>query len=741
MLAILGLVLSAAAPAGAAQGDGASSDALARDGLSTSTSDFAPGDPATFTFYGGGWGHGAGMSQYGAYGRAAAGKTYRAILRFYYPNTRLAQTDYRGAVAVGVASGRSAVTMTPHGRAELKINNQVKAVVRSGQTAVVSHSAAGWSMVVDGVEKCPSVCGGGTAALTYADGTVVDVAGVGQYDHGKIRLVPGASRPDQLFVVVAGLTMDEYLYGLAEMPSSWPAEALKAQAVAGRSFAQHNIEARRASSSWAYPYDLSATTGDQVYAGRAKSAGAYGEHWVGAVEATSGEILVHDGEPIQAFYSSSHGGHSANSEYVFYEALPYIRAKVDPFGSHQNPFHEWTRTYSVAELSRWLGAYSSSNVGTLESIEITGHLGESGRVNRATVILSGTGGTKQITGNELRWRINKGAGSSLDRQLLSTKFSVNDLQPADEAPIGRFKLRDVDDTGNDAGATVWGWALDPDTDASIRVYLKDNNRWVRGQVANDRRTALHGKYGLGNNHGYEFDVDLDPGRHRLCMYARNHPDDTPVLLGCRVVRVGTSPTGVVDLVLSEAADTTPFEPALLTVGGTATDPDRPVELDVVVDIGGTRVVTRTVGGRFTTAQPSPPGPARVCVTARDDSGLKPDTALGCVSHDVVDRAPVGKFKLTIPSSGEVAARGWAIDPDTTAAVRTRLVVDGNVVASQLADGDRPAIATTYGMGPAHGFDMTARVGSGSRQICVEAFDATDAAAPATVLACRTKTVT
>ncbi|MGI9601490.1 MAG: SpoIID/LytB domain-containing protein [Acidimicrobiales bacterium] len=737
-LAAFALVCFAAAPAGAAQGDGASSDAMPAE--RSSTSDLAPGDPATITFTGGGWGHGAGMSQYGAYGRAAAGKNYKAILRFYYQNTVVRQSDYAGNVAVGLGTS-SAVTFTPRGRAELRLNNTVKAVARNGQSVRVARSGSGWSLKINGAEQCAAgSCGGGSFALTYADGTIIDVAGFGSYDHGKIKLVPTAPGSSSLWVVVASLTMDEYLYGLAEVPSSWPAEALKTQAVAGRSFAQHNIEARRASSSWTKPFDLSATTGDQVYAGRAKSAGSYSEFWRAAVDDTSGEISTFEGEPIQAFYSSSHGGYSENSEYVFYERLDYIRARPDPFDGHQNAFHEWTRTYSIAELSRWLGAYSSSNVGTLRSIEITGNIGVSGRVNRATAVLIGSAGTKRITGNELRWRINAGAGSSLDRQLLSTKFEVGSTKAPDEAPIGKFKVTDVVDSGPNAHISLRGWALDPDTSASIRVYLTDNGRWSGGQVANDLRPGIDNQYGLGPKHGFEFDHDLSPGVHRVCVVARNHPDNTPVELGCRTVRVGNSPSGTIADVSSRVEPGLPYRPAVVSVTGTADDPDTPGAIDVVVALGNETTTATTSNGTFATTFSAPPGPAQACATVVDDSGLRPDADLGCVNHQVVDRSPVGKFNVTFPGPGQIRLHGWALDPDSTASIDVVLTIDGQTAAERTADDARPSIATKYGRGPAHGYDLDATVAPGRYRFCVLAIDATDTSATPVEIGCRNKTV-
>ncbi len=729
------LLLGQAAPAGAAQGDGASSDAMPT--TRSASSDLSPGDPATLTFRGGGWGHGLGMSQYGAYGRAAAGKKHPAILRFYYREIRLTQSRYTGKVAVQVGTVSTA-TFRPRGHVDLRLNNKVKGSAEAGQEVTVRRSGAGWSLKVDGVERCgPGACAGGSFALTYGDGTVVEVGGVGAYDHGKIRLVPTSAGSSSLYVVVASLTMDEYLYGLAEMPSSWPAEALKAQAVAGRSFAQRTIEDRRASPSWNLPFDVYASTRDQVYAGRAKSAGYDGDRWVDAVDGTSHKIATYDGRPITAFYSSSHGGYSANSEYVFTEMLPYIRANPDPFDSYKNPFHEWTRTYSIAELSQWLGRYG---VGTIRSIEVLGGAGESGRLNKATVALTGSSGTRHITGNELRWAINEGAGSSLDRQLLSTKFRLGGGAASDRPPVGNWKFREKVDSGPNARVTLRGWALDPDTSRSIRVFLTDNGEWAGGTVANDPRPGIAGEYGLGPNHGFELFRALSPGRHELCLNARNDPDDAAVELRCRTVRVGTSPAGRIGSVRSGVADTLPFTPATVTVAGRASDSDTDAGIDVVIAANGVTVTTTTVDGRFSAGLLSPPGPSQICATAKDDSGLRPDRDLGCVDHDVVDRDPIGKFTLSLPGEQQVRAHGWALDPDTAAPVRVQLQVNGVTVTSRVADDARPAIASKYGLGPAHGFDLDTTVDPGRHQFCVLARDATAANAPLVSLACRTITV-
>ena len=174
-----------------------------------------------------------------------------------------------------------------------------------------------------------------------------------------------------------------------------------------------------------------ASVSDQAYVGTQVTSGASGANWTAAVDATDAQVLTSAGSPIQAFYSSSNGGHTERSDYVFVATLPYLVATADPYDQATgNANFSWTRTYSDAELGAWLNA-AGRGVGTVTGVSIGGNVGASGRVDKATVTVSGTDRTVTMTGNQFRLAVNVGAPSS--RDLLSTKFALGD-GPAAAAP-------------------------------------------------------------------------------------------------------------------------------------------------------------------------------------------------------------------------------------------------------------------------------------------------------------------
>ena len=189
--------------------------------------------------------------------------------------------------------------------------------------------------------------------------------------------------------------MQQYLYGLGEMPSSWPAAALQAQAIAGRTFAQKRRDARSGAD-----FDLYGSVLHQSYTGTTHAAPA----WVAAVDATDGQVVTHGGALIDALYSASSGGHTENSEFVWVSALPYLRGVPDPHdGSGGNPHASWSHTVTGAQLGDWF------DLGTVSSVEVLGTLGVSGRVDKATIRLTGTAGTRDVSGSSFRSTVNSRA--------------------------------------------------------------------------------------------------------------------------------------------------------------------------------------------------------------------------------------------------------------------------------------------------------------------------------------------
>jgi SpoIID/LytB domain protein len=198
------------------------------------------------------------------------------------------------------------------------------------------------------------------------------------------------------------LPFEKYLRGMGEMPSSWPAAALRAQAVAARTFATYKI--RRYGLRSDCDCHLLDGAGDQVYVGWSKEIGPDGDRWVAAVVATAGQVVTYGGSVIQAFYAASDGGYSEDVEDVWHGgnpayAIPYLRGVCDP-GEYTsaNPWTDWTRTFTATSLSSRLAPYTGG-IGRITRFSNV-RRGISGRITSA--VARGTGGSAAVSGSELR---------------------------------------------------------------------------------------------------------------------------------------------------------------------------------------------------------------------------------------------------------------------------------------------------------------------------------------------------
>ncbi len=372
-------------------------------------------DASGFTFNGGGYGHGIGMSQYGAKGRADAGHSAAQILAAYFPGTRIATVAQPG-VRVKLGNTSSLVVQGPElyggvlGQGNSRLPGTSVTVTADNARQVWFTPAGGGATRIGGP--------GQAVVVDWVDGLQINSPTFGhRYRYGRMVVWPSAG---SLEVVIDELPMQRYLDGIGEVPSSWHHEALRSQAIAARTFAAYRLAHPRSAR-----YDLLASTADQNYIGDDKPSGAQGERWVAAVAATNNQVLMSGSQLAQPFYSSSNGGHSERSGYVWASDLPYLVAAADPYdaagGANRN--HSWSRHYTGAELGQWLRAAGRPDIGAVTGLEITGGQGASGRVDKASVLVRGaSGGYYTITGNQLRSAINARSGSA--RQLLSTKFSI-----------------------------------------------------------------------------------------------------------------------------------------------------------------------------------------------------------------------------------------------------------------------------------------------------------------------------
>ncbi|MDO4530732.1 MAG: SpoIID/LytB domain-containing protein [Bacillota bacterium] len=200
--------------------------------------------------------------------------------------------------------------------------------------------------------------------------------------------------------------LEDYLYGVvpAEMGKGYHAEALKAQAVAARTYAMTKLGAHRDSG-----YELCDTTNCQVYKGCSVEA----ETTTAAVDATRGEIACYDGKPIEAVFSASAGGYTENTENVWYAPVPYLRA-VPELVAYEDT--TWKKELTLDDLTELLEE-KDENIGDAEDIVIT-KLSTGGRVQEMEIV--GTRGTKVLTKDSIRTYFSAAGGS-----LPSKMFTIN----------------------------------------------------------------------------------------------------------------------------------------------------------------------------------------------------------------------------------------------------------------------------------------------------------------------------
>lgn len=382
--------------------------------------------PANFVFTGAGWGHGVGMSQNGARNMANQGLNHVSILNHYYPNTVLSSAPVLDNIRVHIGDA-SLVELSSAGPMSFERNGVVLNSLGSGSIQVQAH---------DGGLQVGSVWTTGSASdpLFVSFPQPVKISNNGhRYVWGKLQIT---NRNGKVRVVEV-LSLEDYVAGIAEMPAAWPLEALMAQAIAARTYAHEVTLHRRASTEWAQEYDISGSTIDQNYIGWDAQDSDWDKKWTAAVKATAGVEIVDSNGPIRAYYSATNGGWTETADYVFSNDVPYTVAGPDPYDAGGHNWTTWTRTYSQSAMSRWLNVAPDTSVGTLTSITVLGGAGASARLDKATVELVGTAGTKRVTGKRLMLVMNAGifgGGGTLDDHLPGTFTTIGNGQSAG-APV------------------------------------------------------------------------------------------------------------------------------------------------------------------------------------------------------------------------------------------------------------------------------------------------------------------
>ena len=347
----------------------------------------------SWTIDGHGWGHGHGLSQYGAQGGASIGKTADQITAFYYPNTTravIANTAMR--VLLSSDTDNTTEVYPATGLVATDLATGVKAVLPGGFTR--------WRAVTDGaglhLQSTDSKTAGWTThpmngttsfagPLRFSGPTFVRLAlpgGTSRDYRGALQAVRSSATA---LSTVDVLSMEDYLLGVVprESLSSWQAAALQAQSIAARSYSDF----KRVNVAASAQSDICDTTTCQVFSG-SRFYAADGtqtelepQTTSAAIRATAGVVRVDANRAsIFAEFSASNGGWSTDG------AKPYLIAQRDDWdGLVRSTVHSWSTTLPVAALESRFPA-----VGTLQRLRVTARDGNGdwgGRVQ--TVILEG----------------------------------------------------------------------------------------------------------------------------------------------------------------------------------------------------------------------------------------------------------------------------------------------------------------------------------------------------------------
>ncbi len=335
-----------------------------------------------FTIIGHGWGHGVGMSQWGAYGYAKHGWEYKAILKHYYTGIGFSNVA-DSIIRVNLRGGLSAVKLTcAH---EYTVQGTGEATtIPGGTTATTTYTSLGYRVVAGSVRKTYT----GAPTFTPTSGslnllTATDLGDTGLY-RGTVRVLYTGGG----LMMINKVPLESYLRGVVphEVSYDWPMEVLKTQACAARAFALGNRQPDKA-------WDVYCDVRDQAYVG----VGIENKRTTTAVKETAGVCPVYNGKPIVATYFSCSGGQTEDVKYVWGGSYPYLKAVNDPYDSYAS-LHDWgplRRTPS--QIGTPLGA-----VGTLRAVYTVNH-GASPRIVKAALI--GSGGTKFIDGGSLRMKL------------------------------------------------------------------------------------------------------------------------------------------------------------------------------------------------------------------------------------------------------------------------------------------------------------------------------------------------
>jgi stage II sporulation protein D len=325
--------------------------------------------------HGAGYGHGVGLSAWGAYGYGKHDYGYRRIIGHYFKGVKVKSLKRAPRVRVLLAIRSGDVNFKKATKAcgrRLRPSRTYRAHRSNSSVRLQSKSG-----------KLLARCG----KSLHAEGSgQIKIKGVGVY-RGDLNVVSTESASGSLNVINK-VNVNDYAQGVVpvEVYPSWPKETLKTMAVAARSIGLTTDVGGNG-------FDLYADTRTQVYGGLRKET----KRTNGAVEATHDQVAKYRGDIAQTTYFSSSGGRT-ESGFLGAPEVPYLQSVKDPY-DYYAPQHRWSFRFSQVEMDSRLGSYVD---GSLRKIEVTKR-GDSPRIDSAKLI--GSGGTTKVRGDTLQYAL------------------------------------------------------------------------------------------------------------------------------------------------------------------------------------------------------------------------------------------------------------------------------------------------------------------------------------------------
>ena len=343
--------------------------------------------PVSFQVQGAGYGHGVGMSQIGARAKALAGETATAIISYYYKDVAIEPLDDTKILRVNIGHLLTSAKMaTVTQDATLQIFSGDIGDAQDVVPLAVVPVKSSLNFTILGSTVLPSIVTGkktvsiprnriftvrwsGTRYLPGVDGVIslshTNTTKRYRYGQMQFRAVKAATLGYRIEVTNSVRLSDEYLWGISEVPSSWPEAALQAQAIASRTYAMSKAGIYRT----ACDCDLYGEISDQSFLGYAKEIEkGWGQFWKAAVTNTAGLTITQAGKPITAYFGSSTGGltetavNAWGTEKSFTQSVADL-SSLDPV---INPrFFKWDRTITQASVA---AAFLLPDVVTLEIV-------------------------------------------------------------------------------------------------------------------------------------------------------------------------------------------------------------------------------------------------------------------------------------------------------------------------------------------------------------------------------------